>query len=348
MQILLIGNFLSSVTGVRGVSEDLAERLSDRGWKVLVTSREVGRLAKLKDILFTIWLRRSEYEIAHVEVYSGLAFSLAEIVCLALKAVKKPYLITLHGGNLPNFSQRWSGRVRRLLRSAVVVTTPSRYLHEQMKPYISKMTLLPNPINLRTCLFQERYHHRPYLVWLRAFHNLYNPTLVVKSAALLVSEFSELSLTMIGPDKNDGSLQSTIALADKLGMSKRLHLPGKVTKQDVPAWLQHGDIFINTTNIDNTPVSVLEAMACGLCVVSTNVGGIPYLLNDEEDALLVPPDDPEAMAFAVRRILTEPGLAVRLSQNARNKVEQFDWSVILPQWEALFLQVINGQGEEQS
>ncbi|MBA3257451.1 MAG: glycosyltransferase family 4 protein, partial [Pyrinomonadaceae bacterium] len=96
------------------------------------------------------------------------------------------------------------------------------------------------------------------------------------------------------------------------------------------------------TNVDNAPVSVLESMACGLCVVSTNVGGIPYLLKHEEDALLVPPDDAQAMAAAVRRIYSEPGLAERLSRKGRAKVEQFDWSAILPQWEALLSAVAEG------
>lgn len=95
--------------------------------------------------------------------------------------------------------------------------------------------------------------------------------------------------------------------------------------------------------MDNAPVTVTEAMACGLCVVSTAVGGIPYLLTHEEDALLVPPNDPEAMAAAVRRILAEPGLARRLSENARKKTEKFDWSVILPQWEALLTSVAQSQ-----
>jgi glycosyltransferase involved in cell wall biosynthesis len=81
-------------------------------------------------------------------------------------------------------------------------------------------------------------------------------------------------------------------------------------------------------------------MACGLCVVSTNVGGIPYLLEHEQDTLLVPSDDPAAMATAVRRLLTEPDLAERLSRNARQKAEQFDWSIVLPQWEALLISVM--------
>jgi glycosyltransferase involved in cell wall biosynthesis len=103
----------------------------------------------------------------------------------------------------------------------------------------------------------------------------------------------------------------------------------------VADWLNHGDVFLNTTNEDNTPVSVLEAMACGLCVVSTEVGGIPHLLAHEVDSLLVPPNDVTAMAAAVRRVLTERGLAEKLSRNGRLKTEQFDWSVVMPQWKEL-------------
>jgi glycosyltransferase involved in cell wall biosynthesis len=77
----------------------------------------------------------------------------------------------------------------------------------------------------------------------------------------------------------------------------------------------------------------MEAAACGLCIVSTNVGELPLLWQDGHDALLVQPADAKAMAGAVRRILTGPGLAERLSRNARFKAEQFDWSVILPLWE---------------
>jgi glycosyltransferase involved in cell wall biosynthesis len=108
----------------------------------------------------------------------------------------------------------------------------------------------------------------------------------------------------------------------------------------VPAKLADADIFLNTSRVDNTPVSVLEAMASGMCIVSTDVGGIPHLLQPEQDALLVPTDDPEQMARAVRRIVTDANLARRLSLNARKSAEQFDWSVVTPRWEALLESVI--------
>ncbi|HOW92793.1 MAG TPA: glycosyltransferase family 4 protein, partial [Anaerolineaceae bacterium] len=119
-----------------------------------------------------------------------------------------------------------------------------------------------------------------------------------------------------------------------------IQVVGGVPHEQIPEWLDKADIFINTTNYDTAPRSVLEAMANGLCVVSTNVGGIPFLLKDEVDCLLVSPDDYEAMAHAILRILTEPNLAEHLSTNARNSTLELDWSTILPQWERLFTEVI--------
>ena len=95
-------------------------------------------------------------------------------------------------------------------------------------------------------------------------------------------------------------------------------------------------MFINTTNVDNTPVSVIEAMALGLPVVSTNVGGIPFLLEDGVDALLVEPNDQEAMCRAIERLKSDPELVKQLTLNARKKVENFDWEVVKHQWKKLF------------
>jgi glycosyltransferase involved in cell wall biosynthesis len=159
--------------------------------------------------------------------------------------------------------------------------------------------------------------------------------MALRVVASLVTDFPDIQLTMIGPDKGDGSFQRTKLLVSKLGFGDRVTLVGAIPKLQVAASLNEADIFLNTTSVDNVPISVLEAMASGLCIVSTNAGGIPYLLDHERDALLVQPNDDLEMTAAVRRILTEPGLAPGLSEAARIKAEQHDWASILPKWEAL-------------
>ena len=73
-------------------------------------------------------------------------------------------------------------------------------------------------------------------------------------------------------------------------------------------------------------------MACGLCVVSTDPGGIPYLLEDGQDSLVVPVNNPDAMAAAVERILDSPALTERLSGSGRRKVEGFDAPAVVSRW----------------
>ena len=339
--LLMVGYFLSSSLGRHGVGEDIAIQLKNSGWKVIVTSNKTTSAARLVDMIKTVVEQRHNYAIAQVDVYSGLAFFWAEVVCQILRRLGKPYILSLHGGNLPDFAAQRPRRVNHLLRSAAAVTAPSRYLLEQMRSYRADLRLLPNALNLSDYNFRLRDYPEPHVVWLRAFHEVYNPCLAPQAVALLTKDYPEVRLAMVGPDKGDGSLQRLRQLAVRSGVANRIVLPGAVPKREVSNWMNKGDIFLNTSEVDNTPISILEAMACGLCVVSTNVGGISYLLEHEYDSLLVPPHDPIAMASAVRRIVREPGLAKHLSLNARCKAEKFDWSVILPKWEAMLNSVAN-------
>lgn len=332
-----MGNFLYSIRGVRSICEDLADRLSADGWSIVRTSARAGRVSKLVDMLLTTWTQKEHYSLAQIDVFSGPAFFWAELVCGLLRQLRKPYVLTLHGGNLPVFAVRNRRRVCHLLNSATVVTTPSRYLKEELRHYRQDIRLLPNPFDLSAYEFSIRNWVAPKLVWLRAFHEVYNPQMAVEVLAKLLPDFPDAHLLMLGPEKDSAVLGSVLKRVNELGVSHRVEIAGPIAKKDIGLWLNKGDIFLNTSNADNTPVSVMEAHACGLCVVSTSVGGIPYFINHNLDGLLVPPDDSEAMAVAVRRLLREPGLARRLSADGRRKVEAFDWSIMLPKWEELLI-----------
>lgn len=337
--ILIVGNFLSKISGARGVCEDLAEHLQQAGWQVCTTSNRRSRLSRLVDMLATAWRKRNEYQAVSIDTFSGLAFGWAEAVAWWLRRLGKPYALILHGGNLPEFARHSPRRVARLLNSAAIVCAPSAYLREQMRPYREDIRVVPNPIDLQQYTFQLRQQPQPNLRWLRAFHQVYQPRLAIQVAARLAVKYPGLQLAMAGGDKGDGSLPATRELAKALQVSEQVEFAGVIAHKAVPEWLQQGDIFINTSEVDNTPVSVLEAMACGLCVVSTNVGGIPYLLEDGQEALLAPAGDVEAMAAAIDRLLSEPGLAQRLSEKGRRKTEQFDWTIVLQKWEEIFYEL---------
>jgi L-malate glycosyltransferase len=332
-RLLLVANFLSASGGSSSVMEDLADRLQVSATRILRVSSYRSGLLRGLHMLSAAAFQRGEYDLAVVDLYSGRAFLWGEALSYLLSTLRCPFVLVLRGGALPDLAQHFPRRMKKCLAKAAAVTVPSPFLLEQMRPYHDNLILLPNPLDLERYRFTLRVRPQPRLMWLRSLHEIYNPMMAPIVAASLVKDFPDVTLTMVGPDKGDGSWQNVERVSAELGIAHRVIMPGGVAKTSVPTWLNKGDIFLNTTNVDNTPVSVLEAMACGLCVVSTDIGGIPYLLEHERDALLVPPNDPRAMTTAVIRLLTEPGLSQKLSQSARRTAEQYDWPAILPQWE---------------
>lgn len=336
MRVLLVGNFLSGAGKGVAYCEDLAIRLRTRGHLVLTTSHEPRRIMRLANMAATVISRRRDYALAHVDVYSGAAFTWAEVVTLILHRLGKPMVLSLHGGALPSFAHRHPQRVRRLLARASAVTAPSLYLCDALRTYRPDIHHLPNGIAVDEYAFLERKKVGPRLVWLRAFHRVYDPDTAVRCLPAVLEVHPAATLTMVGPDKHDGTRKALEHGISALGLADHVRLQDGVPRSRVASILGDADILVNTALVDNTPVSVLEAMACGLCVVSTNVGGIPHLVHDGSDALLVGPGDAPAFSRAILRILADPGLSARLSRNGRRTAEQFDWSVVLPQWDALF------------
>jgi len=334
-RVLIIGNFLSGHGLSRGVFEELALRLQGSGWRVLTTSSRLPRAPRLLDMLCAIWRHRNAYDVAQVDVFSGAAFRWAEAACRLLALIGRPYILTLHGGALPEFAANNGQRVSRLLTSAVAVTVPSHYLKERMRAYRQDLILLPNAIEVSDYSRRRQSSVQPRLVWLRAFHEIYAPAVAVKVVALLKDEFPALRMKMVGADKGDHSRRATLELARALGVREHIDVCDPIPKTCVPEMLASGDIFLNTSRVDNTPVSVLEAMASGMCVVSTNAGGLPFLLRAGEDSLLVPTDRPDLMAAAVRTLLSDQSFALQLREAGRAAAQAYDWVAILPKWQDL-------------
>ncbi len=340
--VLFVGNFLSGHDGRRTYSEDLAARLEAAGVPLLRASRRMWKPARLADMVGTALGARGAYGTAVVDVYSGQAFLWAEAAARAARTRRRRLVLALHGGGLPEFAARHGARVARLLEMADAVVAPSGYLREAMARCREDIEVIPNAIELERYPFRLRIHAAPRLVWLRSYHAIYNPAMAVEVLARVRERHPEARLTMYGADK-DGSLAQCREAAQRLGVAEAVEFRCATPKEQVGAALAEADVFLNTANVDNAPVSVVEAMACGLCVVSTGVGGLPYLVEDGVEGLLVKPGDADGMAEAVVRLLEEEGLSARLSAMGRRRAERHGWGAVLPRWLEL-LQANAGDG----
>lgn len=110
---------------------------------------------------------------------------------------------------------------------------------------------------------------------------------------------------------------------------------GKLSKADWITLSEDYTIFINTTNFDNMPVSVIEAMALGLPVISTNVGGLPLLIDDEKEGFLVNSNSENEFIEAIKKIQSHPENMHKMTLNAQKKVENYDWNVVKKLWISL-------------
>lgn len=351
LRVLIVGDFSASKVGNASVAEQLAVKLKAAGDQVVTTSDRTNRVARVAGKVIDTARYRHAIDVAIIDVFAGMGFRWAEWTTQLLAAADVPMIHVLRSGSMPMFSAGQPGRVRRLFAASSSVVALSGFLKEEMSSYGTISEIIPNPIQVSKYPYRHRSIALPKLVWLRTFNQLYNPTLAPKVLAELVAQGSpsvmeSLHLSMYGADQKDGTWEATLATARALGVDDILSMPGPALKADVPARLAEGDIFLNTTHVDNSPISVVEAMACGLCVVSTDVGGMRYIVTHGVDGLLVPDNDAPAMAAAVKRILENPDLADRLSSNARLKAESFDWDKILPRWREHIAKVIAGHARK--
>lgn len=220
---------------------------------------------------------------------------------------------------------------RAVFGSSFANVAPSGYLKTALEQAGFNATCIPNFIRIERYPFVQRARIRPNLLWVRAFEQTYHPEMSVRVFAAIQKTYPEAQLCMVGPDK-DGSMECCKLLVAQLGISQQVQFPGQMTKAK---WIELSadyDIFLSTPHFDNTPVSVVEAMALGLPVVSTGVGGMPYLIEHGKDGLLSPDADEAAMIRHLRRLLTDPDLAGSINRNARQKVESFDWKMVEKQW----------------
>lgn len=327
--IVYIGNDLTGKTKYNSTIKVLSTLLKGEGFSVIVSSDKISKIARLLDMCISLVKNRNKVDYVLIDTFSTINFYYALIISQLARVFKLKYIPILHGGNLPQRLEHNPFLSDLIFKNSYKNIAPSNYLKSafEEKGYVTMF--IPNILEIENYKFKNRKVIEPKLFWVRAFKEIYNPTLAIMVLEILKKEYPKAKLCMVGPFVDD-SYSDCLKLVSELKLENSVEFTDVLLKEDWHKKSEDYDIFINTTNFDNTPVSIMEAMALGLPIVSTNVGGMPFLIDDTSDGLLVSKSNAEHMTKAIISILdnTHPNLAV----NARKKVENFSWDVNKEKW----------------
>jgi glycosyltransferase involved in cell wall biosynthesis len=327
---------------VQTPGDTLEASLRKRGFDPVVSSRSTNRWRRLWEVPSALSRQARRLDVAVLLVYGGRSFVVEDLASRVASRRRTPLVMALHGGAMPEFMDRFPSWTRRVLARARRIVVPSPYLARALSQRGFEAEVIPNSIDLTTYAWRIRERARPRMLWMRAFHPLYNPALAVEVLARVLRKFPEATLTLAGQDR--GEEPSLRRLVETRGLSGYVRFAGFLDASGKAREADACDVFLNTNRVDNQPVAVVEACAMGLPVVATAVGGIPDLLKDGETGLLVADGDAEAMAAAVCRLVEDSPLCERLSRAARRLSAEFDEPRVTDRWEALLSAAARARG----
>jgi glycosyltransferase involved in cell wall biosynthesis len=327
-----IGPMLGRHGRVPSQGEILASLLAAEGYEIRGASSVVNPIGRLLDTCWSIARWGGHVDAIVLSVFSGRGFLIAEVASTLTRWRRRPLVLWLHGGALPGFAARHPQRVARLLRRGAAVVCPSPYLAQELH-HDTPTRVIPNVLRLDRYEFRPRRVVQSRLLWMRAFDAEYRPELAVEAVAGLRAAGVDATVTMAGQPGE--ALEPTRALARRLGVEEAVTFFGFADAEAKIQLFESHDIYLHTNAVDNMPVTILEAVACGLPVVGMAVGGIPYLLTDGETALLVDDGDVAGLVRGVQRLLADPELAAALSAAGRQLAERSAWPAVRSAWEGL-------------
>lgn len=285
--------------------------------------------------------RVRRFDVVHAFSPSYWAFLLGPVpAMLVARAYGRGALLNYHSGEAEDHLQNWRTAVP-LSRLAHRIVVPSGYLREVFARFGLTAEEIHNFVDIEAIPFRERASLQPVFLSNRNLEPLYNVECCIRAFARVQQQVPSASLVVAGYGTQRESLE---ALVVSLGLGN-VRFTGRVSMAEMAQLLNDADILLNSPDIDNMPLSLIEAQAAGLPVVSTSTGGIPYIVKDGETGLLVPPGDAEGMARASLRLLSEEGLAARLARAARAScIEQFTWPAVQDAWVRVYRDLATSRG----
>jgi glycosyltransferase involved in cell wall biosynthesis len=284
---------------------------------------------RLVPYLAHLWRSAGRVQLFHVMANSGWSWHLFAAPAIWVARIRgKPVIINYRGGEADSFFNKSFSWIKPSLSKADAIVVPSGFLEGVFQKRGFSTSVVPNIIDLSRFKAGMRTSPTdgstsPHIIVTRNLEPIYDNATALHAFSIIRRVFPTAKLTLAGSGPQREALET---LTVTLGLAGAVTFTGRVDNEGMAALYRTADVMINPSLADNMPISVLEALASGVPVVSTNVGGVPFLVEHEKTALLVPERSPEAMADAVLRLLNDSSKAKLMREAGIESVQQYAWS----------------------
>ena len=308
----------------------------------------LGKLQKIKYVRTVVTSLRywamllyhvRRYDIIHIFSASYWSFVLAPTpAILVAKLYGKRAVLNYRSGQAEKHLRLWRRTALPTIRLVDRLVVPSGYLVDVFARFGLHAQSIFNFVDMSRFRFRRRTPLKPVFLSNRNHEPLYNIGCILRAFAIIQQRVPASRLIVAG----DGTQRTMLeALAQSLGL-RNVEFIGRVVPERMPELYDAADIYLNSPNTDNMPGSIIESYASGLPVVTTDAGGIPYIVSDGETGLMVPRDDHEAMAARALSLLEDEAMAQRLIARAREECRKYEWQAVRNEW----LKFYNGLAPE--
>jgi len=345
LRVVIVGPSLRRLFGGQEVQANLLVRhwQDDAAVKVLFVPNDpvlpqwlswVERIAYLRTLvrlplyLAALWRATKDSDIVHAFSASHSSFLLAPMPAwLIAQRLGKKVLINYHSGKAGDHLRR-SAVARAILRRADAIVVASAYLVQIFREFGLKAHVVPNIVDSSQFFHRPRHSLQPLLLCTRNFESCYGIDQVVRAFAEVKNIFPSARLCLVGKGPEENTIRR---LVDELGV-REVEFAGSIARDRIGEFYAGADIFVNASQVDNMPGSILECFASGLPVVTTSAGGIPYLVEHERTGLLCETGDWQGLASNVVRLLRDEALAFNLIRNGYERSSMYRWERVRTAW----------------
>lgn len=310
--------------------------------RVLERLRGVRAALRLIPYACRLWRAAGRAQVFHIMANSGWSWHLFAAPAIWIGRLRRVrVVVNYRGGEADAFLARSPRLIALSLRRADALIVPSVFLARVFGRRGYTPQVVPNIVDLgRFTPGQARPAPAPTLLVARNLEPIYDNATALRAFALVRQACPGALLLVAGSGAQRPLLE---ALARDLDMAESVHFTGRVDNAAMTELYRCADVVVNPSLADNMPISILEALSCGVPVVSTNAGGIPDLLEDGVTGVLVAPGDPRALADALIALLRDPARAACLRAAGLELAQRFCWARIGPRLEALYRRTLSNQ-----